>query len=244
MGGEVFLLPNVEDLVYTWTSVGIRVSVVTNGILQQRIAAFVRRFPDVTMNLSVDGIGSASAAQRGYDAIRVLESLLARCNPRFNLILTVVDQNVEEIASLLEHPVADAAESIFVNLDNRVTMTALGRTEKVHRALRPTAQKAAVGLLEEMQKCRNALKIVSTIDRRFVVDGGVRCGNAVDGGIRIGPEGKAYLCERLSEECGHILKDSPERILTRLRENEARLRELTFGRMLPICTNCCKLVSA
>ena len=80
MGGEVFLLSNVEDLVDAWVTAGIRVAVVTNGTLRRRIAAFVERFPDVTLNLSVDGLGPTSTAQRGYDAFRAVEGLLARCD--------------------------------------------------------------------------------------------------------------------------------------------------------------------
>ena len=229
MGGEVFLLSNVEDLVDAWVTAGIRVAVVTNGTLRRRIAAFVERFPDVTLNLSVDGLGPTSTAQRGYDAFRAVEGLLARCDPRFNLILTVVDQEVGEIVALLEHTVADAARRIFVNLDNRGTMADSPFGEQVRRAVRPTPQRLGGGLLDELLKSKNAAKIISTVDRRFVSNGGVRCGNAADGAIRIGPEGNAYLCESLTRQCGNILADSPESILARLRDYEARLRECTLA---------------
>lgn len=104
-GGEPFIREDLCDLVGVLRKRSGRVVISTNGFFTERITALCRRFPDVGVRVSLDGLEKTNNEIRGLPdgyvrALASIEELKAMGLKDLGLAVTVQDKNAAEVPAL------------------------------------------------------------------------------------------------------------------------------------------------
>lgn len=106
-GGEPFLRDDIEEIVAVARQKSRRIVISTNGYFTDRVVALLRKYPDLGVRVSLEGLPSANDALRGipdgFDhGIRTILQLKRMGARDVGFGITVSDRNAKDLLELYE----------------------------------------------------------------------------------------------------------------------------------------------